>query len=97
MVSSLSSLLSLSSSDSRDMFSLVKSSKVATSLAVSGVAGVSVGATLGGLGEVPVVTLVGETVPVRFRLLLVLLAGELNQTDAGLLPACIFEGVVVVR
>ena len=79
-----------------EMFSLVRSFEVATSLAISGVAGVSGRMTLGGIWGVPVMTLVGKAVLVRFRLLLVLLSGELNQTAAGLLPARLFEGVFVV-
>ena len=78
------------------MFPPVRPLNGPTSLAFSGVAAVLDGAALVGLEVVSVLALVGEADPIRFRLELLLLAGVLNQTTAGLHPAHLFEGAVVV-
>ena len=60
------------------MFPPVRSLNGAASLPVSGVAAVLDGAALVGLEAVPVLALVGEADPIRFRLELLLLAGVLH-------------------
>ena len=62
---------------------------MATSRRVSGVAGASGGATLGGVWDAVLLLLDGEAVVVR---LLLLLLGALNQIAAGLLPTRLLDG-----
>ena len=69
------------------MFSPVRSRTV------SGVAGASGGATLGGVWDAALLLLDGEAVVVRLLLLLLLLLlGALNQIAAGLLPTRLLDG-----
>ena len=97
LVSSSESVKTLSSLDSREMLTPVKSLSGAAYLAVSGVAATLGVAALEGLEAVCLLAPapVGEAVPVRLRLDLLLLADVLHWTAAGRLPARRFAGVVV--
>ena len=80
LVPSSLSLQSLLSADKIEMFASVRSSEVAASRRVSGVAGATGGATLGGVWDAVLLLLEGVAVVVRLLLLLLLLLIGVSST-----------------